>query len=114
MALTARGENPCPIGLEKWAHCPKCYFNKDGKCEFEQIAKEHEDPPENVWGDVDIDFRDSCSVCGQWVRPKGRGSHRRKHKGVSVTYGYPPDTTSVTLYLIGYTPPENVVGYVDV
>ena len=57
------------------------------------------------FGWVEIDIGDFCSVCGQWVRPKGRGSHRRKHKGEIVTYSWlHPDATGVDLLLTGYTP----------
>ena len=56
---------------------------------------------------IEIPDFEYWDVCGQAVRPKGKGSHRRKHEGEVVSYSLiHPNATGVNIdfYLVGYTP----------
>lgn len=61
------------------------------------------------WGWVEITEHlliEYCQVCGKAVKPKGKGSHRRKHPDVDlkVCYGLLPPDISCVFLTVGYTP----------
>ena len=52
---------------------------------------------------VDIQLYEYCQICGQAVKPKGKGSHKCKHPGQMVSYSWlHPDAIGVSLYLLQY------------
>ncbi|GAI98547.1 unnamed protein product [marine sediment metagenome] len=56
---------------------------------------------------IEVNTFEYCQICRQAVKPRGKGSHHRKHKGQAMSYSYiHPDAScvSIDLYLTGYTP----------